>query len=50
MQGKALIAAKKKHHIGPRENKQQLVIAIEKAAREEAAERVKREALKLLKE
>gem|GEM_PF-6231961 len=35
LKGKALIAAKKKHHIGPLKNKQQLIKALQKAAGEE---------------
>ena len=38
-----LIDAKKKHHIGPLKNKQQLVKALEKAAGEELAEKAKKE-------
>jgi len=41
--GKALIAAKKKHHIGPLKNKQQLIKALLKAAGEELAEKAKKE-------
>jgi len=37
LSGKALIAAKKKHHIGPLKNKQQLIKALQKAAGEELA-------------
>ena len=43
LSGKALIAVKKKHHVGPLENKQQLIKALEKAAGEELAEKVKKE-------
>ena len=49
LKGKSLIEAKKKHHIGPRKNKQQLINAIEKATKEEASQKVKREALKALR-
>ncbi len=45
LQGATLIDARKKHHIGPLKNKQQLVKALEKAAGEELAEKVKKEAL-----
>lgn len=45
LQGATLIDAKKKHHIGPLKNKQQLVKALEKAAGEELAEKAKKEAL-----
>jgi len=41
LKGKALIAAKKKHHIGPLKNKQQLIKALQKAAGEELAEKAK---------
>ena len=37
LSGKALIAAKKKHHIGPLKNKQQLIKALQKSAGEELA-------------
>ena len=47
LRGKSLIEAKNRYHIGTFKNKQQLIKAIEKAAREEAAEKVKREALKV---
>jgi len=43
LKGKALIAAKKKHHIGPLKNKQQLIKALQKAADEELAEKAKQE-------
>jgi len=43
LQGATLIDAKKKHHIGPLKNKQQLVKALEKAAGEELAEKAKKE-------
>jgi len=43
LKGKALIAAKKKHHIGPLKNKPQLIEAIEKAAGAELAQRAKEE-------
>jgi hypothetical protein len=43
LKGKALIAAKKKHHIGPLKNKQQLIKALQKAAGEELAEKAKQE-------
>jgi len=49
LSGKSLIEAKNRHHISTMKNKQQLIKAIEKAAREEAAEKVKREALRMLK-
>ena len=48
LKGKSLIEAKNSYHIGAFKNKQLLIKAIEKAAREEAAEKVKREALKVL--
>jgi len=48
LKGKSLIEAKNRYHIGTFKNKQQLIKAIEKAAIEEAAEKVKREALKVL--
>ena len=47
LQGASLIEAKKKHHIGPLKNKQQLVKALEKAAGEELAEKAKKEALEV---
>jgi hypothetical protein len=50
LSGKSLIEAKKRHLIGTFKNKGQLIRGIEKAAKEEAEEKVKREALKLLKE
>lgn len=40
-----LLAAKKKHHIGPLKNKQQLIDALQKAAGEEMAEKAKKETL-----
>ncbi|MFQ5574245.1 MAG: phage minor head protein [Terriglobia bacterium] len=43
LKGKALIAAKKKHHIGPLKNKQQLIKALQKAAGEELAEKANQE-------
>ncbi len=49
LKGKLLVAAKKKHHIGPLKNKQQLIQAIEKAAGEELAEQAKKEALEAAK-
>ena len=49
LKGKLLIEAKKKHHIGPLKNKQQLIQAIEKAAGEELAEQAKQEALEAAK-
>lgn len=45
LQGATLIDAKKKRHIGPLKNKQQIVKAMEKAAGEELAEKAKKEAL-----
>jgi hypothetical protein len=45
LKGGSLIDAKKKHHIGPLKNKQQLVKALEKSAGEELAEKAKKEAL-----
>jgi len=48
LKGKSLIQAKNRYHIGTLKNKQLLIKAIEMAAREEAAEKVKREALKVL--
>ena len=50
LSGPSLIEAKKRHHIGVFKNKQQLIRATEETAREEAVEKVKRKALKLLKE
>ncbi len=41
LKGKALIAAKKKHHIGPLKNKQQLIKALQKSAGEELAGKAK---------
>jgi hypothetical protein len=49
LKGKALIAAKKKHHIGPLKNKQQLIEALQKAAGEEMAEKAKQEAVEAAK-
>ena len=49
LKGKLLIEAKKKHHIGPLKNKQQLIQAIEKAAGEELAEQAKQEAVEAAK-
>jgi len=49
LSGRSLVEAKKRHHIGVFKNKQQLVKAIEKAAREEAVEKVRREALKAIR-
>ena len=49
LKGKALIAAKKKHHIGPLKNKQQLIKALQKAAGEELAEKAKQEAVEAAK-
>jgi len=49
LRGKFLIEVKNRHHIGTIKNKQQLIKATEKAAREEAVEKVKREARKTLK-
>ena len=49
LKGKLLIEAKKKHHIGPLKNKQQLIQAIEKAAGEELAEQAKQEAVEVAK-
>ena len=43
LQGATLIDDKKKYHIGPLKNKQQLVKALEKAAGEELAEKAKKE-------
>jgi len=50
LKGKALIAAKKKHHIGPLKNKQQLIKALQKAADEELAEKAKQEAVEAAKQ
>jgi hypothetical protein len=50
LSGQSLIEARRRYHIGVFKNKQQLIKAIEKATKEEATEKVKREALKLLKE
>jgi len=41
LSGKALIAAKKKHHIGPLKNRQQFIKALQKAGGEELAEKAK---------
>ena len=49
LQGQALIAAKKKHHIGPLKNKQQLIEALQKTAGEEMAEKAKQEAVEAAK-
>jgi len=49
LRGKSLMEAKKRHQIGALKNKQQFIKAIEKSAREEAVEKVKREALRMLK-
>lgn len=49
LKGKLLIEAKKKHHIGPLKNKQQLIQALEKAAGEELVEQAKQEALEATK-
>ena len=49
LKGKLLIEAKKKHHIGPLKNKQQLIQALEKAAGDELAEQAKQEALEAAK-
>ena len=49
LKGKLLIEAKKKHHIGPLKNKQQLIQAIKKAAGEELAKQAKQEALEAAK-
>ena len=49
LKGKLLIEAKKKHHIGPLKNKQQLIQALEKAAGEELAEQAKQEAVEAAK-
>ena len=45
LQGESLIAAKKKHHIGPLKNKDQLIKALEKKAGEDLAEVAKKEAI-----
>jgi hypothetical protein len=49
LKGKALIAAKKKHHIGLLKNKQQLIKALQKAASEELAGKAKKEAVEATK-
>jgi SPP1 gp7 family putative phage head morphogenesis protein len=49
LKGKSLIEAQQRYHIATTKNKQQLIKAIEKAAREEAAQTVTREALKTIK-
>ena len=49
LKGKLLIEAKKKHHIGPLKNKQQLIQALEKAAGHELAEQAKQEAVEAAK-
>ncbi len=49
LKGKSLLAAKKKHHIGPLKNKQQLIEALQKAAGEELAEMAKQEAVEAAK-
>ena len=49
LKGKLLIEAKKKHHIGPLKNKQQLIQAIEKAAGEELAEQAGQDAIEAAK-
>ena len=49
LKGKFLIEAKKKHHIGPLKNKQQLIQAIEKAAGEELAEQTSQDAVEAAK-
>ncbi len=49
LKGKLLIEAKKKHHIGPLKNKQQLIQAIEKAAGEELAEQASQDAVEAAK-
>jgi SPP1 gp7 family putative phage head morphogenesis protein len=45
LSGKALVAAKKKHHIGPLKNKQQFIKPLQKAADEGLTEKAKREAV-----
>ena len=49
LKGKLLIEAKKKHHIGPLKNKQQLIQALEKAAGEELAEQAGQDAIEAAK-
>lgn len=49
LKGASLIDAKKKHHIGPLKNEQQLVKTQEKTVGEELGGKVKREASKQLK-
>ncbi len=49
LKGKLLIEAKKKHHIGPLKNKQQLIQALEKAAGEELAEQASQDAVEAAK-
>jgi SPP1 gp7 family putative phage head morphogenesis protein len=49
LKGQTLIAAKKKHHIGPLKNKQQLINALQKAAGEEMTEKAKQEAVEAAK-
>jgi hypothetical protein len=50
LRGKSLVEVQNRYQIPTTKNKRQLIKAIEEAAREEAAERIKREALNLLKE
>jgi len=47
LKGKALIAAKKRHHICPLKNKQQPIKALQKAAGEELGETAKQEAKRI---
>jgi len=49
LKGKSLVEAQNKFHIATIKNKQQLIKAIEKAAEEKAVEKVKRDALQMLK-
>jgi len=49
LKGKSLTDVQHRYHIATTKNKQQLIKAIEKAAREEAAQTVTREALKTIK-
>jgi len=49
LSGRSLIQAKKRYQIGALKNKHQLIKAIEKAARQEATEKVKKDALRTLK-
>jgi hypothetical protein len=43
LSGKVLIVAKKKHHIGPFKDKQQLIKALQKTTGEELVEKAKQE-------